>query len=129
MRKLLLLSGILLLSAIEFGSLSATSNPKATIEWEEMSHDFGEIPYNKPIKVNFSFKNPGMIPLIISDVKTSCGCTVADYPKQPITSGASGTISVTFDAKSPGYQSKTITVFSNSQEGLTKLYIKGVVVK
>jgi hypothetical protein len=129
MRKLLLVSGLLLLSAIEFGSLSAISNPKATIKWEKLSYDFGEIPYNKPIQVNFSFKNPGMIPLIISDVKTSCGCTVADFPKQPITSGASGTISVTFDAKSPGYQSKTVTVYSNSQEGMTELYIKGVVVK
>lgn len=129
MRKIFIISSLLFLSSIEFGSLSATSNPKAVIEWEQMSYDFGEVPINEPIQVNFSFSNPGMIPLIISDVKTSCGCTVANYPKQPINSGTSGSISVTFDAKSPGHFSKTITVYSNSQEGITNLYIKGVVVK
>ena len=129
MRKLLLRVGLLWLCTIEHGSLSATSDPKAVIEWEEMSYDFGEIPINKPIQVNFSFKNPGMIPLIISDVKTSCGCTVADFPKYPVNSGKTGTISVTFDAKSEGHFAKTVTVYSNSQDGITKLYIKGVVVK
>lgn len=107
----------------------ATTKPKAAIEWEEMSYDFGEIPIDNPIQVDFSFTNPGMVPLVIKEVKTSCGCTVANYPRQPINSGVKGTISVTFDAKSPGYFSKTVTVYSNSQEGVTMLYIKGVVVK
>lgn len=129
MRKLILFSILLVVFAVENQTLSAHTKPKATIEWDEMSYDFGEIPFNKPIQIDFSFKNPGMIPLIISDVKTSCGCTVADFPKQPINSGAKGTIKVTFDAKSPGYFSKTVTVYSNSQEGLTQLFIKGVVVK
>ncbi len=129
MKNLVIISIILLIALVNSGPLTANSNPKAVIEWEEMSYDFGEIPFNKPIQVDFSFKNPGMIPLIISEVKTSCGCTVADFPKQPVNSGASGIVSVTFDAKSPGYFSKTVTVYSNSQEGLTKLYIKGVVVK
>lgn len=129
MRKLILISILLVVFAAENQILSANTKPKATIEWDEMSYDFGEIPFNEPIQVDFSFKNPGMVPLIISEVKTSCGCTVADFPKQPISSGAKGTITVTFDAKSPGYFSKTVTVYSNSQEGLTELFIKGVVVK
>ena len=129
MRSLLIIFSLIVAGSLEYGTMSAYSNPKAVIEWEVMSYDFGEIPINKPIQVDFSFSNPGMIPLIITDVQTSCGCTVADYPKQPVNSGTSGIISVTFDAKSPGYFSKTVTVYSNSQEGLTKLYIKGIVVK
>jgi hypothetical protein len=129
MKKLIVLSILIVAFATEAGQVSANTTPKATIEWDEMSYDFGDIPFNEPIQVDFSFSNPGMVPLIISDVKTSCGCTVADFPKQPVGSGAKGTITVTFDAKSPGYFSKTVTVYSNSQEGLTKLYIKGVVVK
>lgn len=129
MRKSVLLVALLILGAIGCGTLLANSNPKAVIEWKEMTYDFGEIPFNEPIQVDFSFTNPGMIPLIISDVKTSCGCTVADFPKQPINSGGTGTISVTFDAKSVGHFAKTVTVYSNSQEGITKLFIKGIVVK
>ena len=69
------------------------------------------------------------MPLIITSVKPSCGCTVADYPKQPIPSGGEESISVTFDAKSPGYFSKTIAVYTNTEEGITNLFIKGEVVK
>jgi hypothetical protein len=70
-----------------------------------------------------------MMPVIISDVKPSCGCTVADFPKQPIASGKEGRISVTFDAKTPGYFSKTVTVYANIEGGLINLYIKGTVIK
>jgi hypothetical protein len=122
--------GLAIFSWLMFTPIAeAKESPKAMIEWEETSIDFGDVPFNKPIEVEFLFKNPGMIPLIVSDVKPSCGCTVADFPKHPIGSGATGTIKVTFDAKSPGYFSKTITVYSNSDEGITQLFIKGKVVK
>jgi hypothetical protein len=129
MRKIYILLGLLLIGTIDLVTISATYIAKATIEWDEMSYDFGEVPFDKPIRVDFKFSNPGMIPLVISEVKTSCGCTVADYPKRPINSGEKGTISVTFDAKTTGYFSKTVTVYSNSEEGITELYIKGIVVK
>lgn len=103
--------------------------PSATIEWGMTSIDFGEIEYNKPITAEFVFKNPGMMPLMITDVKPSCGCTVADFPKEPIMSGKGGVIKVTFDAKEEGYFAKTINVYSNAQGGMTKLYIEGIVVK
>lgn len=123
--------GILILFITCVFSLSVFSelNPVASIEWNETTMDFGKIPFNKPIIVVFKFRNPGMIPLLISNVKPSCGCTVADYPKQPIPSGGEGSISVTFDAKSSGYFSKTITVHSNTAAGITNLFIKGEVIK
>lgn len=110
-------------------SLQGEMGPTAVIEWNNLTVDFGKIPQNKPIVVEFKFLNPGILPLIITSVKPSCGCTVADYPKEPIPSGGQGTISVTFDAKSSGYFSKTITVHSNTEEGITNLFIKGEVIK
>jgi hypothetical protein len=107
--------------------LTAGNNPSASIEWQETTIDFGEIQHAVPVVAEFRFKNPGMIPLLISDVKPSCGCTVADFPKQPILGGTEGVIRVTFDAKETGYFAKTITVHSNAQGGVTQLYIKGIV--
>jgi hypothetical protein len=105
------------------------SVPSASIAWNETEMDFGRIPHNKPIMVEFRFQNPGMIPLVITDVKPSCGCTVADFPKEPIPAGGEGSIRVTFDARSTGYFSKTITVHSNTEQRITNLFIKGEVEK
>ncbi len=120
---------ILIVSCIFSLSVYSEFGPTATIEWNETSMDFGKIAQNNPIVVEFKFQNPGMIPLIITSVQPSCGCTVADYPKQPIPSGGEGIISVTFDAKSSGHFSKTIAVHTNTSEGITNLFIKGEVIK
>jgi len=104
-------------------------NPKASVEWQTTSIDMGEIDYKKPVTVEFLFTNPGMVPLIITNVESSCGCTVADFPKEPIISGKSGKIKVTYDADTEGQFSKTITVHSNASAEVTKLYIRGIVVK
>lgn len=120
---------VLLSSLLLSFYVSAGQKPEASIEWSSTSIDFGEIEHNVPITAEFSFKNPGMLPLLITDVKPSCGCTVADFPKQPVMGGQEGSISVTFDAKEEGYFAKTITVYSNAQGGVTKLFIEGIVVK
>ena len=107
--------------------LSSFAVPKAAIEWSFTEYDFGKIEKNKPATIDFTFKNPGMVPLIIQDVKTSCGCTVPDYPKQPIIPGTQGKITVTYDAKESGYFSKTITITANTEQVTYLLYIKGEV--
>jgi len=99
----------------------SVNKPKAMINWSETAMDFGQVPYNKPIEVEFKFQNSGMFPLIINNVEPSCGCTVP--------AGGEGSIKVTFDAKLSGYFSKTITVHSNTEEKITTLFIKGEVVK
>jgi len=116
-----------ILFSISIFTLLAFSAPKAAIEWEFTEYDFGKIEKSKPVTIDFVFKNPGMIPLIIQDVKTSCGCTVPEYPKQPIAPGSSGKITVTYDAKDSGYFSKTITVITNTEQNTNLLYIKGEV--
>ena len=105
----------------------AFAAPKAAIEWEFTEYNFGKIEKDKPVVIDFIFKNPGMIPLVVQDVKSSCGCTVPDYPKQPIPPGGSGKITVTYDAKDSGYFSKTITVITNTEQNTNLLYIKGEV--
>ena len=103
------------------------SGPKAAIEWTFTDYDFGTIDKGKPVTVDFEFKNPGMVPLVIANVKSSCGCTVPEYSKQPIAPGATGMVKVTYDAKMSGHFSKTITVSTNTDDGVTLLYIKGIV--
>ncbi len=129
MKKNLYLILIIILGNTLVQNISAFADPKAVIEWQNSTIDFGEITFEKPVAVEFLFKNPGMVPLIITKVESSCGCTVADYPKQPIISGGEGKIVVTYDSKTEGYFSKTITVYSNTEEGLTQLHVEGVVVK
>lgn len=107
--------------------LSSFLGPKAAIEWSFMEYDFGQIERQKPASIEFVFKNPSMIPLMVVDVKSSCGCTVPDYPKEPIPPGGEGKIIVTFDAKLSGYFNKTITVTTNAATGVSHLYIKGEV--
>lgn len=107
--------------------LSSFFGPKAVIEWDFTEHNFGTIDRNVPVEVAFKFKNPGMIPLIIEDVKPSCGCTVPVYSKEPIPGGGEGEVTVTFDAKDSGYFSKTIKVKTNTEDGFSLLYIKGEV--
>ncbi len=69
-----------------------------------------------------------MVPLIISSVRPTCGCTIADYPKEPILPGKSGKIAVTYNAAAGGAFTKAIVVTSNATEGNTSLIIKGEVV-
>jgi hypothetical protein len=130
MKKLFFIKFLFLISSLALlGKNTSMKDLNAVIAWDSVSVDFGRVPLNKPITAEFTFKNTGMIPLIITDVKSSCGCTVADYPKQPIPSGGKGKITATFDAKLSGYFNKTITVYSNTEDGMTELYIKGEVVK
>ena len=102
---------------------------KASIEWEKTSYDFGKIVKNTPASVEFEFKNKSMVPLVINSVKPTCGCTVADYPKEPVQPGNSAKITVNYNAKSLGHFTKSVIVNSNASEGQTRLIIKGEVIK
>jgi hypothetical protein len=104
------------------------AKPAAGIAWTSTTIDFGKIEQGKPVSAEFDFKNPSMVPLIISSVKPTCGCTVADYPKEPVASGKSGKIAITFNAASSGFFQKTIIVSTNATEGTTSLIIKGEVI-
>lgn len=102
---------------------------KAEFKFDKETFDFGKIPQGEPVKHDFKFTNSGSEPLIISEVKSSCGCTVPTYPKTPIQPGAEGVISVTFNAAAVNPFTKTITIRSNTKTPVKVLYIKGEVIK
>ncbi len=103
------------------------SDPK--MQFEETVHDFGDMIQGERVVYGFHFTNVGGSNLIISNVSTSCGCTVGEYPKTPIAPGKSGVIEVTFDSsKRKGYQNKTVTVLANTQPNTTTLRIKSKII-
>jgi hypothetical protein len=95
--------------------------------WASTTHDFGKIKQGTPVTHEFTFTNTGDVPLIISTVQASCGCTIADYTKDPIAPKGKGFIKATFNAAALGVFTKTLTVNANTEEGVVYLTIKGEV--
>ena len=106
-------------------------NPNApTVDFKEESYTFGEITEGPQVTHEFKFTNNGKEPLILSNVKASCGCTTPSWPKDPILPGKEATILVTYNTQGrPGNFTKSITVTSNASTPSKVIYIKGEVVK
>ena len=104
-------------------------NPNAPkIKFVQESFDFGTVVEGPQATHEFKFKNEGKEPLILSNVKASCGCTVPTTPKEPIAPGAKGKIGVKYATDRVGPFTKTVTVTSNAEGQATKtLTIKGTV--
>lgn len=97
-------------------------------KFDKETYDFGKIPQGKPVSVDFKFTNVGEEPIIITNVESTCGCTVPEYTKTPIKKGESGVIKVTYNAAAAMPFSKAITIKSNAKTPVKSLYIKGEVV-
>jgi len=117
---------ILIFVLLSSCSATVTRND-ASISFTKEKHDFGLIPCKKETTCTFEFTNPGKTMLIINDVKTSCGCTVPEWSKEPIRPGGKGTIKIKYDAAFPGVFHKTVEVFYNGSGSPAKLEIKGEV--
>ena len=100
---------------------------QAKIEFKSETIDYGNIAKGSDGVRVFEFTNTGDTELVISDVKSSCGCTVPEKPKGPIAPGTTGEIKVKYDTKRVGPIRKTVTVYSNATEPIKALKIKGVV--
>jgi len=107
----------------------APANPnQAEIQFEEESHEFGNIKEGTMATYEFKFKNTGKEPLILSNVQASCGCTTPSWTREPIAPGKTGTVTATYNSNGrPGAFSKSITVTSNSKSGQKVLTIRGFV--
>ena len=88
----------------------------AIIEWQESSHDFGDIRQGEKVEHTFYFTNTGDEPLIITNVTTQCGCTTPKgWPRDPVMPGGKGEITIAFDSSSKvGRQNKVATIVSNA---------------
>lgn len=136
MKKYLLIA-LMLVCGITF----ATAQKQAEIKFDKTSHNFGS--YKVVAEKNsivsftngepaiiacvFTFTNVGEMPLVINQAVASCGCTVPEYTKTPIKPGEKGEIKVTYNGtgKFPAHFKKTITVRTNGNPEITKLYIEG----
>ena len=100
------------------------------ITFEKTDHDFGKInEADGRVTTIFTFKNEGMAPLVLSNVRASCGCTTPTWTKTPIEPGQTGDITVTYNPNGrPGRFQKTITITSNASEPTKKLTIRGEVI-
>ena len=109
-------------------SASETSEKQAVIKFDKEEHNFGTLLQGEVVTYSFHFTNTGNMPLIISEVGSSCGCTVGDYPRKPIEPGKTGDIKVSYNsAGHHGFQSRFLTVMSNTNPAKTTLRIKGTV--
>ena len=98
----------------------------AKIQFEKNAFDFGTVTEDKVVKHSFDFKNVGTSDLVITNVKTSCGCTVPSYPLTPIRPNEKGTIEVSFTAKNKvGPQTAEVTVMTNGTPKAIKIKLNG----
>ncbi len=123
---------VLLTSFVKAQETKKEATPASTslaeMSFETDIHDFGTVDYAGNGTYEFKFKNTGKEPLIISNARGSCGCTVPTYPKDvPIKPGESNVIKVTYDTKRAGNFTKTVTITSNAKTGEKVITIKGQV--
>jgi hypothetical protein len=130
MKNAILSLGVLLLTTFAVDTVKAQETPMggAAIEFEKEVHDYGTMEQHGDGTCEFVFTNTGTAPLIISNAKGSCGCTVPSWPKDPIKPGASSSIKVKYDTKRIGPINKSVTITSNATEEPTKVIrIKGTI--
>lgn len=115
--------------AAQATEIEKPKGPVTSMVFAQSAHDFGNIKQNTTDNQHtFTFTNTGTNPLIISNAKGSCGCTVPKWPKEPIPPGGTGTIEVDYKPGSQkGNQQKTITVTANTEPTDTRLSISAVV--
>lgn len=96
----------------------AVSGDFPILTFDRKEHDFGEIENGTPVETVFTYTNTGKAPLVISDIKSTCGCTVPqDWSKEPLEPGASSKFTVKFNGKGANKVSKTVTVTANTEIG------------
>lgn len=122
MKKLILTTILSIFAIVTFAA------GEAEIKFEKTSHDFGTFSESSPkVTCVFKFTNTGDKLLVIHQAIASCGCTVPQYPKEPIKPGEGGEIIVTYDGagKFPGHFKKSITLRTNAKQEIVRLYVEG----
>lgn len=106
------------------------AGPKTSISFAKMEHDFGNIAQGSTNEYVFKFTNTGKEPLLITNAKGSCGCTVPKWPKEPVAPGETGEIQIVYKpGKQKNQQTKSITVTANTEPDNTILKVKANVIE
>ena len=124
---------ILLVLAFSFFNAAPTEFDRydfkvAVIKFKTEVIDYGKVEQNSSGLRTFSFTNTGDAPLLITKVKTTCGCTVPSYSKAPLMPGESGELVIKYNTRKLGAFTKTVTVISNAEGGNKILKIKGTII-
>lgn len=104
---------------------TALAQDSARISFDKKIHDYGTIYQNDNGVCEFTFTNTGKVPLVLTNVYSSCGCTVPSWPKEPTMPGKSNVIKVKYNTSRLGAINKSVTVESNAANGTQRLQIKG----
>jgi Protein of unknown function (DUF1573) len=133
MKKLIFLLAFAVCATTGFSQATAQAKTDAPVvavaAFEAQNFDFGKIKQGVPVTHEFKFTNKGKVPMVITNVAASCGCTTPDWTKDPIPPNGQGFIKATFNAAAVGGFNKTVTVTSNVENGFVQLSIKGEVVQ
>jgi len=125
MMKKLMISAICM--AFALSSAVAQSAVKEEMLFDKTLHDYGSIVFGADGTCEFVFKNASNKPIVLTDVKSSCGCSVPTWSKEPVKPGESSTIKVQYNTQLPGVFNKTITVYSNAKNSPVRLTVMGKV--
>lgn len=128
MKKSIFLLTILSLFTFALQAQENQATVADSIIFDKMEHDYGTIEKGGDGNSVFTFTNKGQKPLVLSNVRASCGCTVPQWPREPIAPGEKGEIKVKYNTNIGGNFNKTITVNSNAANSMVRLRIKGQVV-
>lgn len=105
------------------------AGPTTVMTFAETTFDFGSVNDGEKVSHTYKFKNTGNEPLILTDAKGSCGCTVPDWPREPIAPGAEGEIVVEFNSKNKkGKRNQKVTITANTNPPQTFIYLTGEVI-
>ena len=100
-----------------------------SVTFDKVAHDFGEIQNGTPVETVFTYTNSGQSPLVVTDIKSTCGCTVPQgWSREPLALGASSQFTVKFNGKGANKVSKTITLTTNTESGREQVRISAFIV-
>lgn len=99
-----------------------------SVTFDKTTHDFGEIMNGTPVETVFTYTNSGKSPLVVTDIKSTCGCTVPQgWSREPLLPGASSQFTVKFNGKGANKVSKTITLTTNTEKGREQVRISAFI--
>lgn len=113
---------LILTLLMSFSIVSFAQSNAAFLKFDHKEFDFGDIKEGDKVSHDFTFKNEGKSPLILSNVMIACDCTTSEWPKEPIMPGKNGVIKVMFDSEGKdGQQKKVLVILSNASNGSERI--------
>ena len=128
MKKITLTICVLIFGVFGLFAQTSVTSTQDSIVFDKTVHDYGTIIQGGNGNCEFDFTNKGKTPLMLNNVRSSCGCTVPEWPRKPIEPGKTGIIKVKYNTSKFGGFTKSITVTSNAKNSIVILKIKGNVI-